>query len=370
MFKNMKETIKERYRNIPRSLKVKPNTDNLKEFKQSPSLSNAVNPKDNPPQSPHLSKTSAKSSPKFGLFPEQPPIDQTSQHFQSNDSKLFGRIANYLTQLPLDNNLNIFAKSYGFIVMGAIAENLLRSTSRAELLGKSYGFSNFNQLLHQTSAIRNLIADYFIRIKDLHYILDCNFELEAFSVLESENEQQTGGRLTGWKNRADVIELTRKHSVKMIDQFAYILDALRKIHEIVAYDPEISSDASAFAIAMLYVIAGTCARDLLLKKLISDEKLIEHFTILKLTRDEFAHYDIVGKNTAVFKNSIKDNNNLVAELIIKLESQIPAIEACVDQEYKTQIIPLTVVVTNKFPTEKNNTEIKPNENQLVACTSP
>ena len=63
--------------------------------------------------------------------------------------------------------------------------------------------------------------------------------------------------------RAESIEDTKKLSVKLIHHLSYLLDAFNKIKQFSQYDPELKSDVTLFAIAMLYVIAGTCARECL-----------------------------------------------------------------------------------------------------------
>ena len=93
--------------------------------------------------------------------------------------------------LAIDNELHRYAKCYGLILIGVLANvALLAGKSNIELIWKQHGFKSLYDTLKQAIEIRNLLADFYIRIPNLSNLLFCDAELNSLAVLETKTENK------------------------------------------------------------------------------------------------------------------------------------------------------------------------------------
>jgi hypothetical protein len=172
----------------------------------------------------------------------------------------------------------------------AISYSLILITERLDYIKKFHTTiynENINQLLidykFKTSMhtlettidalphIRNVLSDHYIRIPikiNLHDLFNLQDDMAKLATLNKHHENGDDpffNKSTTWLNKMDKLFIhanVEDKTVSYSNRVTTILTSLDTIHSIKSADPELSSLQATYEAAMLYVIVGTCAREL------------------------------------------------------------------------------------------------------------
>lgn len=258
----------------------------------------------------------------------------TSASYQALEN-IFKQIAKVATDLlPAANreqktDKDFYAISYGLILI----DTLIKDTSRIADVAKNLplicnksGFvdsrsSQFSDIIKQISNIRNMLSDHFIRIptnvqNSLYNVLGPDFErLGNFAAIEpQENEGCKLGTISAISNSLTKIQ---NLNVAYRDRVSYLLSSLKIIDNIKQqYNSHQASDKihDQYAISMLYIVAGTCAREISAeaKRHDTPSSLNPALTVLAeivKTRTDLGHYSYLGIDPKKFEETIMKINN-------------------------------------------------------------
>jgi hypothetical protein len=303
--------------------------------------------------------------------------------FETAYSQL-GKIAKEIAFLGDKDNKQdkeIYAISYGFILMSAAISKIKQFQSsnyekNLKILEKEYGFdSNMHSLkdtLQNIENIRVLLADHFIRIPHAKFesLFNLQDDLRRLSVLAIKNSNVRTDYDTGMcpqiNEMAKEADKIKAHSVSYIDRFSYIISSLKRIQNIKAEVGQENNPINLYAVAMLYVISGTCAREIVRSKedhkhsFENDEdsqKLSDSLAELNVIRDRLAHNNGLSDPEKLKQQFVEISD---AELVNKFTSQISTIERILKKTYaeKSIIAPPVVIPNSEASTDEKTSTIR------------
>ena len=337
------------------------------EFKR-PSSSSRLTPSISPtgmmiPRSRILPPTSIikpkPKKPNEQMLQAPPPIEMKINTMMDIDSELkeplvlpaqtrnyfvrLGEIASAIGTLDLKNSDNLLALSYGLILIGEIARELLQNHSsyiskkgeRHGLTGKGLAPS-LQLVLENLVIVRNILADFFIRI-DVGYaaLVDLGSTIGELALFKHDNgeiKREVTAQINLFAKLKDNIA---KKSVDNMHRFSSIISLLNEAMKIKSQS-EIDDPVKSFPLCMRYVIIGTCARELVRQEFIPEEqiKLREELDALSEMRNFFAHLNAVYKNTTYFKKQVENLNE--AEIIAIIEPEFKLIAKSLYRNFEVQ----------------------------------
>jgi hypothetical protein len=311
-----------------------------------------------------------------------------------NQFAAIGNIAKLIAPIGEKQNkedIDIYAISYGIILMSETLDNIKKNylsyfTNHSRQIGIDYGFTtttnNFENTLTAIKTIRDSLADHFIRIPSMKkfesfanlFILEDNFY--KLAILNKQNIDSANPLSNKMLPQLNLLAKSfvniNTHSVSYADRLGFMISSLKRISEIKQLSDE-SVPYKSQAVAMLFVIAGTCARELartnkerspeeqLDQRNKSAERLrifyetregqtcIDLFNDLNRVRRNFAHNNDVRnndlRNPEALKRVVSAENE--EEYLERINPYIKNIVEALGQEYKPR--PIVPPPTNNLP---------------------
>jgi hypothetical protein len=260
---------------------------------------------------------------------------RTARDLADENFSRIGALVAAIQNSTNDSDVVRYAKEYKLIMVCSLAEDTSYRADKAiiEEKGKAIGINELYKLFQEhLPKLRNLLADHFHRMNIEHH-LALNDALVDFNLLERINSSQSSSRMRRTLTTLiafinDEIPQIKKHLLTYVQRSQLIVDYLRKSLAFLQQDSNASQEDTVYAVALLHIASGTCARELLVKLEAEEphlqEGLVDQLSILKIIRDDFAHKRTLQERESIRKAVIK-LPSVLPKLIQGMQNYMPEI---------------------------------------------
>jgi hypothetical protein len=256
-----------------------------------------------------------------------------------------------------DSEVKRYAKEYRLMMLCSLAEDTSYEVGETtvEEKGRALGINELYQLFRKhLPKLRNLLADHFHRMNIEHHAA-LNDALVDFNLLERINTGQSSSRMRHTLTTLIAfikhgIPQIKKQSVTYIERSWLIVNYLNKSLTILEQDSSVSQEDTVYAVALLHIAAGTCARELLAeleKNSQLQQELVDQLSILKVIRNEFAH-DRILKGIESMKKIVIKLPTALPKIIQGMQRSMPDIQSILKMSGSTSA-PLSLPALRLFP---------------------